>query len=168
MVLAAVTTYPELWAAGVDIVGIANFVTFLENTGPWRRRLRESEYGSLENDRDFLEEISPIHKVDRITAPMLVIHGANDPRVPVGEAEQIVAALSARGARRVPALRGRGPPVRQTLHQPRHLSRCRPLPGPPRARGITENDAEDTEVHGEQRERELKRGGRGGYGREAG
>ncbi len=97
MVLAAVTTYPDIWAAGVDIVGIANFVTFLENTGPWRRRLRESEYGSLENDRDFLEDISPIHKVDRITAPMFVIHGANDPRVPVGEAEQIVAALGARG-----------------------------------------------------------------------
>jgi dipeptidyl aminopeptidase/acylaminoacyl peptidase len=97
MVLAAVTTYPDLWAAAVDIVGIANFVSFLENTGPWRRKLREAEYGSLEHDRDFLEEISPIHKVNRITAPMFVSHGANDPRVPVGEAEQIVAALKARG-----------------------------------------------------------------------
>ena len=97
MVLAAVTTYPDLWAAGVDIVGIANFVTFLENTGPWRRRLRESEYGSLERDRAFLEQISPIRYVDRITAPMFVMHGANDPRVPVGEAEQIVAALRIRG-----------------------------------------------------------------------
>jgi dipeptidyl aminopeptidase/acylaminoacyl peptidase len=97
MVLAAVTTYPDLWAAGVDIVGIANFVTFLENTGPWRRRLRESEYGSLERDRTFLEQISPIRYVDRITAPMFVMHGANDPRVPVGEAEQIVAALRIRG-----------------------------------------------------------------------
>jgi dipeptidyl aminopeptidase/acylaminoacyl peptidase len=96
MVLSAVTTYPELWAAGVDIVGIANFVTFLENTGPWRRKLREPEYGSLEHDRDFLEEISPIRHVDRITAPLFVVHGANDPRVPVGEAEQIVAALRQR------------------------------------------------------------------------
>lgn len=96
MVLSAVTTYPELWAAGVDIVGIANFVTFLEHTGPWRRKLREPEYGSLENDRDFLEEISPIRHVDCITAPLFVVHGANDPRVPVGEAEQIVAALRAR------------------------------------------------------------------------
>ncbi|WIG61424.1 MAG: peptidase S9, prolyl oligopeptidase active site region [Ktedonobacterales bacterium] len=96
MVLAAVTTYPDLWAAGVDIVGIANFVTFLENTGPWRRKLREPEYGSLENDRDFLESISPIRSVDKITAPLFVIHGVNDPRVPVGEAEQIVAALRAR------------------------------------------------------------------------
>ncbi len=96
MVLAALTTYPDLWAAGVDIVGVANFVTFLENTGPWRRRLRESEYGSLEHDREFLEQISPIRSVDRITAPLFVVHGANDPRVPVGEAEQIVSALRAR------------------------------------------------------------------------
>jgi dipeptidyl aminopeptidase/acylaminoacyl peptidase len=96
MVLSALTTYPDLWAAGVDIVGIANFVTFLENTGPWRRKLREPEYGSLENDRDFLEEISPIRHVDAITAALFVVHGANDPRVPVGEAEQIVAALRGR------------------------------------------------------------------------
>jgi len=98
MTLAAVTTYPETWAAGVDIVGIANFVTFLENTSVWRRKLREAEYGSLENDRDFLVDISPIHKADRITAPMFVVHGANDPRVPVGEAEQFVASLRERGA----------------------------------------------------------------------
>ncbi|HEX8967591.1 MAG TPA: S9 family peptidase, partial [Chloroflexota bacterium] len=97
MVLAAMTTYPELWAAGVDLVGIANFVTFLENTGPWRRHLREAEYGSLERDGDFLREISPINKVDRIRAPLLVIHGANDPRVPIGEAEQMVAQLKALG-----------------------------------------------------------------------
>ena len=110
MTLAAVTTYPDLWAAGVDIVGIANFVTFLENTGPWRRKLREAEYGSLEADADFLREISPIHHVERITAPLMVIHGANDPRVPVGEAEQIVASLRARAAPgRIPALPRRGP-----------------------------------------------------------
>jgi dipeptidyl aminopeptidase/acylaminoacyl peptidase len=90
MVLAALTEYPELWSAGVDIVGIANMVTFLENTGSYRRALRESEYGSLENDREFLESISPIHKAERITAPLMVIHGKNDPRVPVGEAKQIV------------------------------------------------------------------------------
>jgi dipeptidyl aminopeptidase/acylaminoacyl peptidase len=96
MTLAAVTSQPTLWAAGVDIVGIANFETFLQNTGPWRRKLREAEYGSLEADADFLREISPIHYVDRITAPLMVIHGANDPRVPVGEAEQIVASLKNR------------------------------------------------------------------------
>lgn len=97
MVLAALVTYPELWAAGVDLVGIANFVTFLENTGPWRRRLREAEYGSLERDRAYLEGISPIHKIARIRAPLMVIHGANDPRVPIGEAEQIIERLEAQG-----------------------------------------------------------------------
>jgi dipeptidyl aminopeptidase/acylaminoacyl peptidase len=90
MVLAALTEYPELWSAGVDIVGIANLVTFLENTGSYRRRLREPEYGSLKEDRAFLESISPIHKAENIAAPLMVIHGKNDPRVPVGEAEQIV------------------------------------------------------------------------------
>ena len=89
MVLAALTEFPELWAAGVDIVGIANFVTFLENTGEWRRELREAEYGSLADDREFLESISPINRVEKIDAPLFVLHGANDPRVPVGEAEQI-------------------------------------------------------------------------------
>jgi len=89
MVLAALTEYPDLWAAGVDIVGIANFVTFLEHTGDWRRELREAEYGSLTENREFLESISPINNVDRIEAPLLVLHGENDPRVPVGEAEQI-------------------------------------------------------------------------------
>ena len=89
MVLASLTEYPNLWAAGVDVVGIANFVTFLENTGDWRRALREAEYGSLDEDRAFLEEISPINNVESIDAPLFVLHGENDPRVPVGEAEQI-------------------------------------------------------------------------------
>lgn len=95
MVLAAITTYPELWAAGVDIYGIANMLTFLENTSPYRRKLRTPEYGDPEVDRDFLIEISPIHKIDRITAPLMVIHGARDPRVPLGESEQMVASLQA-------------------------------------------------------------------------
>ncbi|MFO7832735.1 MAG: S9 family peptidase [Halohasta sp.] len=89
MVLAALTEFPDLWAAGVDIVGIANFVTFLEHTGEWRRELREAEYGSLDEDRDFLESISPINRVGAIDAPLFVLHGENDPRVPVDEAEQI-------------------------------------------------------------------------------
>jgi dipeptidyl aminopeptidase/acylaminoacyl peptidase len=97
MVLAALTEYPDLWAAGVDIVGIANFVTFLENTGAYRRSVREAEYGSLEHDRAVLEAISPIRHIDRITAPLIVIHGQNDPRVPVSEAQQVVDALRARG-----------------------------------------------------------------------
>ena len=97
MVLAALTEYPELWSAGVDIVGIANMVTFLENTGSYRRALREPEYGSLEKNQEFLQSISPIHKAEDITAPLMVIHGKNDPRVPVGEAEQIVERVKKNG-----------------------------------------------------------------------
>lgn len=97
MVLACMTLYPELFAAGVDIVGISDFTTFLKNTADYRRSNRESEYGSLEKDYDFLKEISPVNKVDRIKAPLMIIHGRNDPRVPVGEAEQMYSAITARG-----------------------------------------------------------------------
>ncbi len=97
MVLASMTEYPELWAAGIDIVGIANFVTFLENTGDWRRELREAEYGSLAEDREFLERISPTNNIEHIAAPLFVLHGENDPRVPVGEAEQIAEKAEAQG-----------------------------------------------------------------------
>jgi dipeptidyl aminopeptidase/acylaminoacyl peptidase len=97
MVLASVTHYPDLWAAGIDVVGIANFVTFMEKTGAYRRAHREAEYGNLREHREFFEKISPIHHVDKIKCPMMVIHGANDPRVPVEEAEQIVSALKKRG-----------------------------------------------------------------------
>jgi dipeptidyl aminopeptidase/acylaminoacyl peptidase len=96
MVLAQVTHYPDLWAAGVDVVGICNFVTFMEKTGAYRRAHREAEYGNLREHRAFFERISPIHHVDKIKCPMMVIHGANDPRVPIAEAEQIVAALKKR------------------------------------------------------------------------
>jgi dipeptidyl aminopeptidase/acylaminoacyl peptidase len=96
MVLAQVTHYPDLWAACIDVVGICNFVTFLEKTGGYRRAHREAEYGNLREHRDFFEKISPIHHVDKIKCPMMVIHGANDPRVPIAEAEQIVAALKKR------------------------------------------------------------------------
>jgi dipeptidyl aminopeptidase/acylaminoacyl peptidase len=97
MVLAALTEYPDLWAAGVDIVGIANWVTFLENTGDWRREHREAEYGSLAEDREFLESISPTNNIENIDAPLVVLHGANDPRVPVGEAEQIAETAAEQG-----------------------------------------------------------------------
>ncbi|MBS1251529.1 MAG: Dipeptidyl aminopeptidase BIII [Anaerolineales bacterium] len=97
MVLSALTAYPDLWAAGIDVVGISNFVTFLENTSDYRRAHRAAEYGSLEHDREFLESIAPINHVDEITAPLMVIHGANDPRVPLSEAEQLVEALEERG-----------------------------------------------------------------------
>jgi dipeptidyl aminopeptidase/acylaminoacyl peptidase len=96
MVLAALTNYPDLWAAGVNVVGISNFVSFLENTSDYRRGHREAEYGSLENERDFLESIAPMRQIEQITAPLMVIHGANDPRVPLSEAQQLVEALKVR------------------------------------------------------------------------
>jgi dipeptidyl aminopeptidase/acylaminoacyl peptidase len=97
MVLAGVAFQPELWAAGVDIVGMSSLVTFLENTSPYRRAAREREYGSLAHDRDFLTEASPLTRIDDVRAPLFVIHGANDPRVPVSEAKQLRAALTANG-----------------------------------------------------------------------
>lgn len=99
MVLAGTTMQPGLWAAGVDIVGMSSLVTFLENTSEYRRAAREREYGSLEHDRDFLVTASPITYLDQLRAPLFVIHGANDPRVPLSEAEQIAAALADRGIR---------------------------------------------------------------------
>ncbi|MFF2449909.1 alpha/beta fold hydrolase [Neobacillus sp. NPDC058068] len=97
VVLAAITHYPDLWSAAVDIVGISHFKTFLENTGPWRRKLRECEYGSLEHDTEFFEEIAPLNLTDRIKTPLLVFHGKNDTRVPISEAEQLVNNLKSRG-----------------------------------------------------------------------
>jgi dipeptidyl aminopeptidase/acylaminoacyl peptidase len=96
VVLGMITEYPDLFSAAIDIVGISNFKTFLENTRAYRRALRESEYGPL-SDPEFLESISPIHKADQIITPLLVIHGVNDPRVPIGEARQIIAAVQANG-----------------------------------------------------------------------
>jgi len=93
MTLSCVARYPKLWACGVDVVGMTNLVTFLENTSEYRRAHRESEYGSLAHDREVLYNVSPIAKADDITAPLMVIHGANDPRVPVTEAELIVNSL---------------------------------------------------------------------------
>lgn len=99
MVLAGVTMQPERWAAGVDIVGMSSLVTFLENTSDYRRAYREREYGSLEHDHALLVRASPITYLDQLRAPLFVIHGANDPRVPLSEAEQIAAALAERDIR---------------------------------------------------------------------
>ncbi|HET8528546.1 MAG TPA: LpqB family beta-propeller domain-containing protein [Gaiellaceae bacterium] len=97
MVLAALAFQPELWAAGIEAVGIASLVTFLENTSPYRRAAREREYGSLARDREFLERASPLAHVDAIRAPLFIQHGRNDPRVPVTESEQIAAVLRENG-----------------------------------------------------------------------
>lgn len=96
MTLSCAARLPDLWACAIDTVGMFNLESFLENTAPYRRAHRESEYGSLEKHRKLLYEISPIAKVDDIKAPLMVIHGKNDPRVPVSEAEQVVERLRQR------------------------------------------------------------------------
>ena len=96
IVLAAVTLQPELWKVGVNYYGIADFATLLERTGPWRRDHRAREYGFPETDGDLFARISPLHHVGNVVAPMLVLHGDRDPRVPMYESEQFVAAMQER------------------------------------------------------------------------
>ena len=98
MVLAALAFQPELWAAGVEFVGISNLRTFLENTSVWRRAVREREYGPL-SDPELLERLSPWSRLDAIRAPLFIEHGRNDPRVPVSESEAIHTELVRRGIR---------------------------------------------------------------------
>jgi dipeptidyl aminopeptidase/acylaminoacyl peptidase len=97
MVLAGCAFQPALWAAGVAFVAISDLVTFLQNTSAYRRAHREREYGSLEHDRAFLESASPMRRVGDMRAPLFLVHGENDPRVPVSEARQLQAALATRG-----------------------------------------------------------------------
>ena len=99
MVLASSFHYSDRLKAAVDIVGISNFVTFLENTQDYRRDLRRVEYGDERDPamRAHLESIAPMNHVDRIKHPMLIVQGQNDPRVPVTESEQVVAALRSQG-----------------------------------------------------------------------
>ena len=89
----------ERLRAGVDIVGISNFVTFLENTQAYRRDLRRAEYGDERKAdmRKLLTRISPTENADKIESALFVAHGANDPRVPVGETEQIARAVRKNG-----------------------------------------------------------------------
>jgi protease II len=128
MVLAGVSMQPERWAAGVDIVGMSSLVTFLENTSGYRRAFREREYGSLEHHRDLLEKASPISYLDQMVAPLFVIHGANDPRVPAlrGGADQGGAGRQGRRVRAA-GLRRRGPRPRQA---------CEPAGRLPRGDGV--------------------------------
>ena len=95
MSLAVATHYSDRIRAAIDIVGISNFVTFLERTEGYRRDLRRVEYGDERDPkmREFLLKISPVNNADRIQKPLFVIHGKNDPRVPLNEAEQIVATV---------------------------------------------------------------------------
>ena len=96
MVMSAITEYPDLWRAAVNYYGIADFVTLLAGTGPWRRNHRAAEYGDPQRDAALFARISPIHQVDRIACPVLIAHGMRDPRVPLGESEQYVTALRER------------------------------------------------------------------------
>jgi len=100
MVLASSVHYSDRLQAAVDIVGISNFVTFLENTQDYRRDLRRPEYGDERDPemRAHLESISPLNSVEKIEVPMFVVQGQNDPRVPVSEADQMVAALRGQGS----------------------------------------------------------------------
>jgi dipeptidyl aminopeptidase/acylaminoacyl peptidase len=97
--LATLVNYSDRLRGGIDVSGIADFVSFLTNTAPYRQNQRRAEYGD-ERDlemRGFLRRISPLTNADRITRPLLVVHGKNDPRVPLSEAEQIVNKLRAKG-----------------------------------------------------------------------
>ncbi|MFO1497796.1 MAG: S9 family peptidase [Verrucomicrobiota bacterium] len=95
MTLAVATRYSDLIACSIDVVGMSSLVTFLEQTEPYRRDLRRVEYGDERDPamRAFLEKIAPIHHVAALRKPIFVVAGANDPRVPQREADQMVAAL---------------------------------------------------------------------------
>ena len=96
-VLAALTLQPELWRAGCDYYGIADFATLLEHTSPWRRDHRAREYGFPETDDALFERISPLRHVGNVVAPLLVLHADRDPRVPMNESELFVRAMRERG-----------------------------------------------------------------------
>jgi dipeptidyl aminopeptidase/acylaminoacyl peptidase len=92
MTLAVATLYSDRIRCAVDVVGISNLVTFLENTSGYRQDLRRVEYGDERDPkmRAFLEKIAPVNNAEKIRKPLFVIQGANDPRVPLSESEQMV------------------------------------------------------------------------------
>jgi len=97
MAMAGITEYPDLFAAGVDLFGIVNFLTFFQHTEPWMAAISTVEYGDPATQKEMLDKLSPIYKLDRIKAATMVQHGANDTNVPVIEAEQIADTLKKRG-----------------------------------------------------------------------
>jgi dipeptidyl aminopeptidase/acylaminoacyl peptidase len=97
MTMAGLTEYPDLFAAGADLFGIFNFETFFAQSEPWMGAISKVEYGDPATQAELLRRLSPIHKADRIKAPTIVLHGANDTNVPVVEAEQVVSLLKKRG-----------------------------------------------------------------------
>ena len=99
MTLAVSTFYGDRIRCSIDVVGMSNLVTFLEHTEAYRRDLRRVEYGDERDPkmREFLEKIAPMNNIEKIKKPMMVVAGKNDPRVPVSESDQIVAALKKQG-----------------------------------------------------------------------
>ncbi len=97
MVAAGLTEYPDDFAAGANLFGVVNFETFFKHTQPWMAAISKIEYGDPETQAEMLRRLSPIHRIDRIKAPTIVLHGANDTNVPVIEAEQVVENLKRRG-----------------------------------------------------------------------
>jgi dipeptidyl aminopeptidase/acylaminoacyl peptidase len=98
LTVAAMVSYPELFGVGVDFCGITDFETFFAHTEPWIAAAAVSRYGDPRRDAELLRELSPIHRVGQLNAPLLVVHGGQDTNVPLLEAEQLVAALRDRGA----------------------------------------------------------------------
>ncbi|GAC1330540.1 MAG: alpha/beta fold hydrolase [Mycobacteriales bacterium] len=97
LTLAALVWHPELFAVGVDVCGMADFATWYAETEPWIAASAMSKYGDPVRDADLLRDLSPLHRLDRLRAPLLVVHGGQDTNVPHSEAEQVVAALAERG-----------------------------------------------------------------------
>jgi dipeptidyl aminopeptidase/acylaminoacyl peptidase len=96
MVMAGLTRYPEMFAAGANLFGVVNFATFFAQTEPWMAAISMQEYGNPSSEAEMLKELSPIHAIDRVVAPTIVLHGANDTNVPLAEAEQVVRELERR------------------------------------------------------------------------
>ena len=95
--MVGVTEFPDTFAAAVNLFGMVNFETFFAQSEPWMAAISTNEYGDPETQAQLLRDLSPIHKLDRVKTPLLVMHGANDTNVPVVEAEQIVEVLGKRG-----------------------------------------------------------------------
>ena len=96
MVMAGLTEFPDMFAAGADLFGVVNFETFFKNTQPWMAAISKIEYGDPDKEADMLRRLSPLTNIDRVKAPTIVLHGANDTNVPVIEAEQVVENLKKR------------------------------------------------------------------------
>jgi dipeptidyl aminopeptidase/acylaminoacyl peptidase len=97
MTMAGLVEYPDMFAAGADLFGVVNFKTFFKHTEAWMAAISKIEYGDPDTEGAMLDRLSPLTRIDRVKAPTLVLHGANDTNVPVIEAEQVVENLRKRG-----------------------------------------------------------------------